>query len=78
MTRMIKALEIAIEKLKRLPEDKQAYAAEVIEEIAAADEDVFRIPDDHLPGVLEGLEQMRRGEFATDEEMAALWKKCGL
>ncbi len=78
MPRMIKALEIAIEKLKALPEEKQEWAAEVIEEIAAADEEVFRIPDDHLPGVLEGLEQMRRGEFASEEEMAILWKKCGL
>jgi hypothetical protein len=49
MPHMKKVLEIAIEKLKRLPEDKQAYAAEVIEEIVAADEEVFRIPDDHLP-----------------------------
>ncbi len=68
MARMIKALEVAIEKLKRLPEDKQAYAAKVIEEIAAAD-DAFRIPDDHLPGVLEGLAQAERGEFASDEEV---------
>ncbi len=66
---MIKALEIAIEKLKRLPEDKQAYAAEVIEEIAAADGEPFRIPDDHLPGVLEGLAQAERGEFASEEEV---------
>ncbi len=78
MPGMIKALEIAIEKLKSLPEEKQAYAAGIIEEIAASDEDVFRIPDDHLPGVLEGLEQARRGEFASEEEMAALWKQCGL
>ncbi len=69
MPRMIEALEIAIEKLKRLPEDKQAYAAEIIEEIAAADDGVFRIPDDHLPGVLEGLAQAERGEFASDEEV---------
>ncbi len=72
---MIKALEIAIEKLKRLPEDKQAYAAELIEEIAAADDEPVRIPDNHLPSVLGGLGQARRGEFATDEEMAALWKR---
>jgi hypothetical protein len=64
---MIKALEIAIEKLKRLPEDKQM--AEVIEEIAAAQDEVFRIPDDHLPAVLEGLAQVERGEFASDEEI---------
>jgi hypothetical protein len=40
----MKALEIAIEKLKALPEDRQAYAAEVIEHIAASDDGVFRIP----------------------------------
>jgi hypothetical protein len=78
MQRMIKALEIAIEKLKRLPEDKQAWAAGAIEEIVSADDELFRIPDDHLPGVLEGLAEAERGEFASDEDMAALWKKCGL
>ncbi len=69
MPRMIKALEIAIEKLKRLPQDRQAYAAEVIEELAADDGDVFEIPEDHLPGALEGLAQAERGEFASDEEV---------
>jgi predicted transcriptional regulator len=36
------------------------------------------VPDEHRAAVLEGLGQADRGEFATDEEMAALWKKCGL
>ena len=73
---MIKVLEEAIEKVKKLPEDRQPYAAEILEEIVAdTDAGVFEIPDDHMPGILEGLEQVRRGEFATDEEMAILWKK---
>ena len=75
---MTKVLEDAIEKVRRLPEDRQAYAAEVLEQIAAAGSDLFIIPNDHRAGVLEGLAQAERGEFATDEEMAALWKKCGL
>ncbi len=75
---MTKVLEDAIEKVRRLPEDRQAYAAEVLEQIAAAGSDLFVIPDDHRAAVLEGLAQAERGEFATDEEMAALWKKCGL
>jgi len=75
---MTKILEDAIEKVRRLPEDRQAYAAEVLEQIAAAGSDPFIIPDDHRDAVLEGLAQAERGEFATDEEMAALWKKCGL
>jgi len=28
--------------------------------------------------VLEGLEQAERGEFVSGDEMAALWRKCGL
>jgi predicted transcriptional regulator len=75
---MIKVLEQAIEKIKKLPEDRQVYAAEVLEQIAAAGTDVFQVPDDHRAAILEGLEQTRRGELVGDEEMAALWKKVGL
>ena len=75
---MTKLLEDAIEKVRMLPEDRQAYVAEVLEQIAAAGSDLFVVPDEHRAAVLEGLGQADRGEFATDEEMAALWKKCGL
>jgi len=75
---MTRVLEDAIEKVRRLPEDRQAYVAEVLEQIAAAGSDLFTVPGDHRAAVLEGLEQAERGEFVSDEEMAALWKKCGL
>jgi predicted transcriptional regulator len=75
---MTKVLDDVIEKVRRLPEDRQAYVAEVLEQIVANDSDLFVVPDDHRAAVLEGLGQAERGEFATDEEMAALWKKCGL
>ena len=75
---MTKVLEDAIEKVRRLPEDRQAYIAEVLEQIAAAGSDIFVVPDEHRAAVLEGLGQADRGEFASDAEMVALWKKCGL
>ena len=75
---MIELLEDAIAKIKRLPQDRQAYAAEVLEQIAAAGSDTFAVPDRHRAAVLEGLAQTERGEFVSDEEMAALWKRCGL
>jgi hypothetical protein len=75
---MIKVLENAIDKVKRLPEDRQAYVAELLEQIASAGIGEFIVPDDHRAAVLEGFEQAERGEFVSDEEMAALWKKCGL
>ena len=44
----------------------------------AVGEGVFAVPQAHRSAVLEGLEQAERGELASDEEMAALWKKWGL
>jgi predicted transcriptional regulator len=45
---------------------------------AAAEAYPFIVPDEHRAAILEGLQQIERGEFATNREMAALWKKCGL
>ena len=46
---MIKVLEDAIAKVKKLPEDRQAYAAEDLEQpVADADAGVFDIPDEHM------------------------------
>jgi hypothetical protein len=75
---MTRVLEDAIEKVRKLPEDRQAYVAEVLEQIAAAGSDLFTVPEDHRAAVLEGLEQAQRCEFVSDDEMAALWGKCGL
>ncbi len=75
---MTKVLEDAIEKVRKLPEDRQVYAAELLEQIAAASGDPFIVPEAHRAAVLEGLGQARNGEFVSEDEMAALWKKCGL
>ncbi|WOH64962.1 hypothetical protein [Bradyrhizobium sp. BWA-3-5] len=75
---MTKVLEDAIEKVRKLPEDRQAYAAELLEQIAAAGSDAFAVPEAHRAAVLEGLGQARIGELVSEGEMAALWKKCGL
>ena len=75
---MTKVLEDAIEKMRRLPEDRQVYVAEILEQIAAAGSDPFVVPESHRAAVLEGLAEAERGEFVSDEEMAALWEKCGL
>jgi predicted transcriptional regulator len=48
------------------------------EEERPRDREVFVIPEEHRAVVREGLDQAERGEFASDAEMAALWKRCGL
>lgn len=75
---MIRSLEDVVERLKKLPESRQAYVAEVLEQIIETSGDVFVIPEDHLEGVLQGLAEAESGELVGDDEMAALWTKCGL
>ncbi|MBR1190994.1 hypothetical protein [Bradyrhizobium sp. AUGA SZCCT0160] len=48
------------------------------QEPIAVGEGAFAVPQAHRSAVLEGLEQAELGEFASDEEMAALWERCGL
>jgi hypothetical protein len=58
---MTKVLEAAIEKVRKLPEDRQAYVAEVLEQIAAAGSDPFIVPESHRVAMLEGLRESARG-----------------
>jgi predicted transcriptional regulator len=75
---MTKVLEEAIEKVRRLPEDRHADVAEILEQIAASGSEPFSVPESHRAAVLQGLAEAERGEYVSDNDMAALWKKCGL
>lgn len=72
----MKILQDAIEKVKGLSQERQAYAAEVLEQIAAAD-GVYQLTDEERREVRAGLAEIERGEIATDDEMNALWKRTG-
>jgi predicted transcriptional regulator len=34
--------------------------------------------DDERAAVLRGLEQAKRGEFISDEDVEVFWKRCGV
>jgi len=72
---MIKALEQAIEKVKKLPRERQEYAAEVLEQIVEAGDTAYVLTDDERRLVREGLDELDRGEVATDEEVRAVYDK---
>ena len=73
---MIKALEQAVEKVKKLSEERQEYAAAVLEQIAESGEGFYTLTDEERRLVREGLEQLDRGELATDAEVRAVFDKC--
>jgi predicted transcriptional regulator len=59
-------------------ESMEAAFSEILERIAAAGGGVFIVPESHRAAVLEGLGQAQRGELVDDDDMAKLWKRCGL
>ena len=72
---MIKVLEQAIEKVKALSTERQEYAAEVLEQIADAGDDVYHLSDDERRMVREGLAELDRGEIATEAQVRAVFDK---
>ena len=74
---MLKVLEQAISKVRNLSEDKQRLAAELLEELAATEE-LYILSEAERAVLLPALERARSGEFASDSDLEALWRKCGL
>jgi predicted transcriptional regulator len=72
---MIKVLEDAIEKVKKLPKERQEFAAEVLEQIAGDRSEAYAATEEERALLREGLEELDRGEAATDEQVRAVFDK---
>ena len=72
---MMKVLEQAIEKVKTLSKERQEYAAEVLEQIAAAGDDVYRLSDEERRLVREGLADLDAGRVVSDGDMDKFWSR---
>jgi hypothetical protein len=75
-----KILKEVIERVQSWPEQRQEDAAQVLIEMERQDASGYRLTDAQAQEVARIQLNIRegRGSFATDEEMAALWKQCGL
>jgi hypothetical protein len=75
---MTKLLEQAIEEVRALSEAEQDEAAELLLSIVAKRREPVRLDDETRAIVRQRLDQARRGEFVSDEEMAAFFKRHGV
>jgi hypothetical protein len=73
MTRLLKK---GIQAVQALPADRQDLAGEI--QLSLAGEPAYRLTSEQIEDVKAGLAEADRGEFATEEEVAAVWKKFGL
>ena len=76
---MTKLLDQAIEAARRLPPGDQDDIARAIMQLAGADEVAPKpLMPEERDAVAKSKAAAARGEFATDEEVRAVWAKHGL
>jgi predicted transcriptional regulator len=78
MPSMTKMLEEAIKKVRELPEADQNEAAEMLLSVASKSDAPVRLDDETRAAIREGQAQARRGEFVSDKDMAAFFKRHGV
>ena len=75
MTRLI---EQAVEAVSALPDDAQDDLARILLQLAGIDQPAYELTLEEAADIDASLTEAERGEFASDEEVRAVWAKHGL
>jgi hypothetical protein len=63
-----------LEQVQSWPEEDQEELADVAREIESRRTGVYRLSDEERTAVRAGVDAARRGDFASDEEIEALYR----
>jgi hypothetical protein len=72
---MTKLLEHAVETVRHLPPEVQDDLARTLLQLAGEEQPVIRLTEEERADLAEADAEIRRGDFATGEEVEALWTK---
>ena len=72
---MIKVLENLIDRVAALPKEAQEEVVRLVLEIEQRHMGVYQLDDEERADILAALEEVKRGEVATDDEAAAVFKR---
>jgi predicted transcriptional regulator len=75
---MNKRLETVLDRVSTWPEEAQEELIDHTIAIEAKHWGIYLLSDDERAAVKKGLEAAERGEFVSDEDMAAFFKRHGL
>lgn len=79
MPELSKRLEEALKAVSTWSRERQDDAALLLEHMdASGDGNIYRLSDDERADIEEGIAEARRGEFATDAEVNAVFQRHGL
>jgi predicted transcriptional regulator len=75
---MTKLFKEAVEAISVLPEEMQDELARALLQLAGIDQPLVDLTPEEEAAIDASIAQAERGEFATDEEIRAIWAKHGL
>jgi hypothetical protein len=75
---MTKLLEQAFARARALPADEQDVLAAVLLSMTEDGAGIAPLDDEARGAIREGLAQARLGEFVSEVEIDAIWKRHGL
>ena len=64
-----------LDRIKDWPTERREEAERLLESMELAGTAIYRLSPHERALVIEGLEQAKRGEFATEDELEAFWKR---
>jgi hypothetical protein len=72
---MTELLERAVETMRGLPAETQDALARILLQIAGEDPSIVQLSADDEESLRASLLEVEQGEFATDDEIRAIWAK---
>ena len=75
---MTELMEKAFAAVQAMPPDTQDELARLLLRTAGDDDAVVELTDEEAAALDESAAQAARGEFATDEQVRAVWPRHGL
>lgn len=76
---MTKLMDEAIDSLRRdVPAEYQDEIARAVMQLTGKDQSVYKLTPEEEADLDEADAEIARGEFATDEQVRAMWAKHGL
>jgi predicted transcriptional regulator len=60
------------------PPEDQEELAEVAREIEARRSGLYVLDEEEETAIREGLAELDRGEWVTEDQMKSFWKRCGV
>jgi predicted transcriptional regulator len=75
---MTKLFEQAVQAVRGLPPEMQDELGRMLLQLAGTDQPLLQLSAEEEASLAESLTQADRGEFATDEQIRAIWAKHNL